>query len=519
MEEQSQKLVENLKQRKLTAAQGGGVERAERQKAGGKLTARERLNLLFDVGTFTELGTLVTHRCTDFGMADKHFECEAVVTGFGQIEGRAVCAFAQDFTIFGGSLSLAAGQKISELMEHARRVGMPIIGINDSGGARIQEGVDSLAGYGSVFYRNVALSGVVPQITIIAGPTAGGAVYSPALNDFIFMVRSIGQMYITGPEVIKSVTGEQITHEELGGVDTHSTQSGVAQFVANSEEECYQQVKRLLRFLPSNNRERPNAVEPTDPPTRKSEVLRTIVPTDSNAPYDVAEIIKTVVDDGHFMPVHEDFAGNIVVGFARLAGDSVGIVANQPNVRAGMLDVDASVKAARFVRFCDAFNIPLITFVDVPGFMPGSDEERAGIIRHGAKLIYAYAEATVPKITVVLRKAYGGAYIVMNSKELGADLNLAWPTAEIAVMGPAGAINIISRSELAKAKDAEKLREKLVGEYRDNFANPYFSANRGYIDDVIDPAETRATLARALNTLRDKVEHYTPEKKHGNLPL
>jgi len=512
-------LIEELNQRKLTARQGGGTERLERQRSAGKLTARERIEQLFDAGTFSELGTLAAHQCADFGMDKKRYECESVVTGFGQINGRLVCAFAQDFTVFGGSLSRMAGTKIARLMDYAGKVGAPVIGVNDSGGARIQEGVDSLAGYGDIFYRNVALSGVTPQITVVSGPAAGGAVYSPAMTDFIFMVRGVGQMYITGPEVVKSVTGEEITHEDLGGVEMHAVNSGVAHFAPSSEEECFHQIKKLLSYLPSNNKERPRRVETDDSPNRTDDSLRDIIPEDTHAPYDVAQVIQIVVDDHEFMPVHDQFAGNIVVGFARINGDAVGIVANQPLCKAGMLDVDASVKAARFVRFCDAFNIPIITFVDVPGFMPGSDEERAGIIRHGAKLIYAYSEATVPKITLVLRKAYGGAYIVMNSKELGADLNLAWPTAEIAVMGPEGAINIVNRSQIAKAKDPDATRTRLINEYRENFANPYFAANRGYVDDVIDPAETRGVLAKALAALTDKVDYLKPDKKHGNIPL
>ena len=510
--------LEALEERRTVATLGGGAERVEAQHKRGKLTARERLHRLFDDGSFTEIDTFVTHRSTDLGLDRQRFEGDAVVTGFGQVEGRTVFAYAQDFTVLGGSLSLVAAQKISKVMDHAVRTGAPIVGINDSGGARIQEGVDSLAGYGEIFKRNTLASGVVPQITVIAGPSAGGAVYSPAITDFIYMVEGIGQMYITGPDVVKAVTGEEVSHEELGGAAAHASRSGVAHFTAPDEDDCYRQVRRLLSFLPSNNSE--NAPErPTDDdPERRDASLGSVIPASANQPYNVMDVVLSVVDDGDFLPVHHGFAGNIVVGFAHLEGRSIGVVANQPAVMAGMLDIDASDKAARFVRFCDAFNIPLLTFVDVPGFMPGTHQEYGGIIRHGAKLLYAYSEATVPKMAVILRKAYGGAYIVMSSKELRSDLNLAWPTAEIAVMGPEGAVNVISRREIAAAEDQDAKRAELVADYRDRFANPYIAANRGYIDDVIDPVDTRPMLIRSLRMLETKVDS-SPPKKHGNIPL
>ena len=497
---------------------GGGEARVEAQHKRGKLTARERLLRLFDDGSFTELDTFVTHRSNDLGLDRQRFEGDSVVTGFGQVEGRTVFAYAQDFTVLGGSLSQVAAQKISKIMDHAVRTGAPIVGINDSGGARIQEGVDSLAGYGEIFRRNTLASGVVPQITVIAGPSAGGAVYSPAITDFIYMVEGIGQMYITGPDVVKSVTGEEVSHEELGGAATHASRSGVAHFTAPDEDDCFQQVRRLLSFLPSNNSENAPERVTDDDPERRDASLGTVIPASANQPYNVMDVVLSVVDDRDFLPVHHSFAGNIVVGFAHLDGRSVGIVANQPAVMAGMLDIDASDKAARFVRFCDAFNIPLVTFVDVPGFMPGTHQEYGGIIRHGAKLLYAYTEATVPKMAVILRKAYGGAYIVMSSKELRSDLNLAWPTAEIAVMGPEGAVNVISRREIAAAEDQEAKRTELVNDYRDRFANPYVAANRGYLDDVIDPLDTRPVLIKALRMLETKVDS-APPKKHGNIPL
>ena len=510
--------MEELEARRKTAHLGGGERRVESQHKRGKLTARERLLSLFDDGSFTELDTFVTHRSTDLGLEKQRFEGDSVVTGHGMVKGRQVFAYAQDFTVLGGSLSQVAGQKISKVMDLAMRVGAPIIGINDSGGARIQEGLDSLAGYGEIFKRNTLASGVIPQITIIAGPAAGGAVYSPALTDFIYMIEGIGQMYITGPDVVKSVTGEEVTHEELGGAAAHASRSGVAHFTAESEEACFDHVRTLLSYLPSNNAESAPAVEPTDAPDRADTALRDVVPEAANQPYDVLDVITKVVDNGDFLPVHHNFAPNVVVGFARIDARSVGIVANQANQMAGMLDIDASDKAARFVRFCDAFNVPIITFVDVPGFMPGTQQEYGGLIRHGAKMLYAYVEATVPKITVILRKAYGGAYIVMGSKEMRTDVNLAWPGSEIAVMGPEGAINVIGRREIADADDPEAKRAELVADYRDRFANPYIAANRGYIDDVIDPAQTRPELVKALRMLESKVDSI-PSKKHGNIPL
>jgi propionyl-CoA carboxylase beta chain len=510
--------IEELKALKERSRLGGGEKRIQAQHAKGKLTARERLALLLDEGSFEELDPFVTHRVTDFGLAEQRYLGDAVVTGYGKVNGRLVFVFAQDFTVFGGSLSEAVGQKICKLMDLAMKVGAPIIGLNDSGGARIQEGVLSLAAYGDIFLRNTLASGVIPQISVILGPSAGGAVYSPALTDFVFMVQGIGQMYITGPDVIKAVTGEEVTHEELGGALAHTTKSGVAHFAYDNEEECLGQVRRLLDFLPLNNMEDPPAVEPFDDPKRQDEELAYIVPADPAKAYDIREIIVRVVDGGDFMEVHRDYAPNIVVGFARLNGHPVGIVANQPAYLAGVLDINASIKGARFVRFCDCFNIPLITFVDVPGFMPGTDQEYGGIIKHGAKLIYAYSEATVPKISVLTRKAYGGAYIVMSSKHLRGDINLAWPTGEIAVMGPEGAVNIIYREQIAKASAPEEERARLVEEFRSKFANPYVAASRGYLDDVIDPRETRPRLIRALDMLQNKRDTLPP-KKHGNIPL
>ena len=510
--------IDALEKRRAAAKMGGGERRIEAQRKRGKLTARERMTMLFDHGEFTELDTFVTHRSTDLGLEKQRFEGDSVVTGFGEIDGRRVFAYAQNFTVLGGSLSYVAAQKISKVMDHAMRTGAPVIGINDSGGARIQEGVDSLAGYGEIFRRNTLASGVIPQITIIAGPAAGGAVYSPGITDFVYMVEGIGQMYITGPDVIKSVTGEEVSHEELGGATAHATLSGVAHFTAATEDDCFQQVRRLLSYLPSNNTESPPSIEPSDNPDRAETALDEVVPAEANQPYDVMDVIGHIVDNGEFLPVHHRFAGNIVVGFARLDGKTVGIVANQPSVMAGMLDIDASDKAARFVRFCDAFNIPLVTFVDVPGFMPGTRQEHGGIIRHGAKLLYAYSEATVPKLAVILRKAYGGAYIVMSSKELRSDLNLAWPTAEIAVMGPEGAVNVIGRREIADADDPDAKRAELAADYRERFANPWVAANRGYIDDVIVPSSTRPTLIKSLRMLETKIDTLPP-KKHGNIPL
>lgn len=510
--------MEALESRRATAHLGGGQKRVDTQHKRGKLTARERLLKLFDDGSFSETDTFITHRSTDLGLEKQRFEGDAVVTGHGTIDGRRVFAYAQDFTVLGGSLSLVTAQKISKVMDHAMRMGAPIIGINDSGGARIQEGIDSLSGYGEIFKRNTLASGVVPQITIIAGPAAGGAVYSPALTDFIYMVEGIGQMYITGPDVVKSVTGEDVSHEDLGGAAAHSSRSGVAHFTAESEEACFAHVRSLLSYLPSNNAESAPSVDPTDSPDRADTALRDVVPDAANQPYDVMDVITKIVDNGDFLPIHHNFAPNIVVGLGRLDGRTIGVVANQANQMAGMLDIDASDKAARFVRFCDAFNISLVTFVDVPGFMPGTHQEYGGIIRHGAKLLYAYVEATVPKIAVILRKAYGGAYIVMSSKELRSDVNLAWPGAEIAVMGPDGAVNVIGRREIAAADDPDAKRSEMVADYRERFANPYIAANRGYIDDVIDPAQTRPEVIKALRMLETKVDSIPP-KKHGNIPL
>jgi len=516
--QRSESRLEELARLREQARMGGGPQRIEQQHARGKLTARERLALLLDEGTFEELDPFVTHRATEFGLAERKVLGDAVVTGWGRIDGRLVFVFAQDFTVFGGSVSKVVGEKICKVMDLAAKVGAPIIGMNDSGGARIQEGVDSLAGYGDIFLRNVLYSGVIPQISLILGPCAGGAVYSPALTDFIFMVRGIGQMYITGPDVIRAVTGEQVTHEELGGAEVHATKSGVAHFVAESEEECFTQVRRLLSFLPSNNAEDPPWMDTGDDPQRRDPALRDIVPEQPTRSYDMKQIIRRVVDNGDFLEVHERYAPNLIVGFGRLAGYPVGIVAQQPQILAGVLDIHASIKGARFVRFCDCFNIPIVTFVDVPGFMPGTDQEYGGIIKHGAKLLYAYAEATVPKVTVLVRKAYGGAYLVMGSKHLRADINLAWPTAEVAVMGAEGAINILYREELAQAPDPDALHARLVEEYRRRFANPYVPASRGYVDNVIDPAETRPRLIRALEMLRNKRDTLPP-KKHGNIPL
>jgi len=497
---------------------GGGPERIAKQHEAGKLTARERLDLLLDPGTFVELDKFVMHRSAEFGMGDKRIPGDGVVTGYGRIDGRQVFVFAQDFTVFGGSLSGAYAQKICKVMDLATRVGAPVIGLNDSGGARIQEGVESLAGYADIFLRNTLASGVVPQISLILGPCAGGAVYSPAITDFIVMTKDTSYMFITGPEVIKTVTHEEVTKEDLGGALAHNQKSGVAHFAAENEQASIVLTRELLSYLPSNNAENPPAVPCDDDPFRAEESLRDIVPPNPNKPYDIKEVIRAVVDQRHFFEVHEHYARNIVVGFARLNGHPVGIVANQPAVLAGVLDISASVKAARFVRFCDCFNIPLVTFVDVPGFLPGTAQEWGGIITHGAKLLYAFAEATVPKVTVITRKAYGGAYDVMASKHIRADVNYAWPTAEIAVMGPEGAVNIIFRNELAKAPDQAAERARLVAEYREKFANPFKAAELGYVDEVIRPEQTRERLVRALEMLKDKRQE-NPARKHGNIPL
>lgn len=510
--------LDKLNQLKTQATKGGGDARIEKQRAAGKLTARERIDLLLDRGTFREIDALVVHREHHFGMADKKFLGDSVVTGWGTINGRLVYVFSQDFTVFGGSLSQVHAEKVCKVMEMATRNGAPIIGINDSGGARIQEGVVSLGGYADIFLRNTLASGVVPQISAIMGPCAGGAVYSPALTDFIFMVKNSSHMFITGPDVVKAVTGEEVTFEELGGAMTHNSTSGVAHMAAESEEDCLFLIREMMSYLPSNNMEDPPFKATKDDALRTEPALNTLVPDNPNKPYDIKEAIRLIVDDGEFYETQEHYAENIVVGFARLGGYSVGIVANQPMVLAGVLDINASEKAARFVRFCDCFNIPLIVFEDVPGFLPGLDQEHSGIIRHGAKLLYAFCEATVPKITVVTRKAYGGAYCVMNSKHIRADLNIAWPMAEIAVMGPDGAVNIIHRREIAEADDPVAKKAELVAEYRELFANPYVAAQRGYIDDVIEPADTRPRLINALHMLQNKRDE-NPPKKHGNMPL
>ena len=507
-----------LEQMRQDAQKGGGQDRIDAQHGRGKLTARERMALLMDEGSFVEMDTFVTHRATDFGLADRKFLGDAVVTGYGRVDGRQVFAFAQDFTVFGGSLSEAVSQKICKVMDLAAKTGCPLVGLNDSGGARIQEGVTSLAAYGDIFLRNTLFSGVIPQISVIVGPAAGGAVYSPAITDFVFMVSGTGQMYITGPDVIKAVTGEEVTHEELGGAAAHATRSGVAQFVYETEEECIAEVRRLLGFLPGNNLDDGPLVVTGDGAGQADPDLASLVPDDANRPYDVRDIIYRVVDDEEFMEVHQTFAPNIVVGFGRMDSRTVGIVGNQPQHLAGVLDIDASTKAARFVRFCDCFNIPLVTLVDVPGFMPGVDQEYGGIIRHGAKLIYAYAEATVPKVCVIMRKAYGGAYIVMSSKHLRSDVNLVWPSAEIAVMGAEGAVNIIYRGEISGSGDPNQTRKELMADYQEKFTNPFVAANRGFVDDVIDPAETRPRLIRALEMLQNK-QDTLPAKKHGNMPL
>ena len=510
--------IEYLHRLREQAQLGGGEERIRRQHQKGKYTARERLALLLDKGSFRELDPFVTHRCYDFGMEKNRPLGDGVVTGYGTINGRLAYVFSQDFTVFGGSLSAAHAEKICKIMDMALKNGAPVIGLNDSGGARIQEGVVSLGGYAEIFLRNTLASGVVPQISLIMGPCAGGAVYSPAITDFIIMVQGTSHMFVTGPDVVKTVTHEEVTFDELGGAYTHASKSGVAHFVADSEEDAMFLAQQLLSYLPQNNLEDPPYEPTTDDPLRQDPELDSIIPDHPNKPYDMREVIRRVVDDGRFLEVHRHFAQNILVGFARLGGRSVGVVAQQPAVLAGVLDIDASIKGGRFVRFCDAFNIPIITFEDVPGFLPGVAQEHGGIIRNGAKLLYAYCEATVPKITVITRKAYGGAYCVMNSKHIRGDLVLAWPTAEIAVMGPEGAVNIIYRRQLAQAADPEAERARLVAEYREKFANPYVAASYGYVDDVIEPHETRPRLINALEMLRNKRDT-NPFKKHGNIPL
>jgi propionyl-CoA carboxylase beta chain len=510
--------IKHLEDLERRAEQGGGEERLRRHHEAGKLTARERVELLFDVGTFQEVDKLVTHRCRDFGMTDQVVPGDGVVAGQGRVDGRVVYAFAQDFTVFGGSLSETNAAKIVKIMDLAIKMGAPVVGLNDSGGARIQEGVLSLGGYADIFLRNTLASGVIPQISAIMGPCAGGAVYSPAITDFNIMVDGTSYMFVTGPDVIKTVTHEEVTKEELGGAMTHNATSGVAHFAVPDDRECLRLVRELLGYLPSNNVDEAPRRETADPKDREEAALDRLVPESPNQPYDMLDLIHAVVDEGTFLEVHRYFAKNLVVGFARLAGRSVGIVANQPAYLAGTLDIDASVKGARFVRFCDAFNIPLVTFEDVPGFLPGTRQEYGGIIRHGAKLLYAFAEATVPKITVITRKAYGGAYCVMSSKHIRTDVNLAWPAAEIAVMGPEGAVNILYKRELDAADDPDALRTARVAEFREKFANPYVAASRGFIDEVIHPRQTRGKLIAALAGLETKRDR-NPPKKHGNIPL
>ena len=508
-------LLDDLERR---AEAGGGAERVKRQHAAGKLTARERIDLLFDPGTFEEVDKLVTHRCRDFGMEDQLIPGDGVIAGHGLIDGRQVFAFAQDFTVFGGSLSETNAAKIVKIMDLAVKLGAPIVGLNDSGGARIQEGVLSLGGYAEIFLRNTLASGVVPQISAIMGPCAGGAVYSPAITDFTIMVKNTSYMFVTGPDVIKTVTHEEVSKEELGGAMTHNATSGVAHFAVDDDRECLAMIRDLLSYLPSNNLDDVPRTQAADDADREVEALDHLVPASPNQPYDMLDLIHAVADDGHFLEVHQHYAKNIIVGFARLGGRSIGVVANQPAVLAGTLDINASVKGARFVRFCDAFNIPLVTFEDVPGFLPGTVQEYGGIIKHGAKLLFAFAEATVPKVTVITRKAYGGAYCVMSSKHIRTDFNYAWPTAELAVMGPEGAVNILYKRELDAAADPEATRAEKVAEFREKFANPYIAAGRGFIDEIIRPRDTRKRLITALKNLENKRDK-NPPKKHGNIPL
>ena len=511
-------LISNLEVLNRKAEKGGGDARIEKQHSVGKLTARERIDLLLEKGSFIELDKLVTHRCTDFGMEKQKFAGDGVVTGYGMIGKRLVYVFAQDFTVFGGALSETHAKKICKVMDMAMQMGAPIIGLNDSGGARIQEGVRSLAGYAEIFLRNSMASGVIPQISAIMGPCAGGAVYSPALTDFILMVKNSGYMFITGPDVVRSVTQEEVSKEELGGAAVHTSISGVAHLAAENDIECINYIRELISFLPGNNMEEPPFVATSDSPTRLTPELSMLIPTNPNQPYNIKEMIEAVADDNSFFELQAEYAANIVIGYIRLNGKTVGVVANQPLVLAGTLDIDASVKAARFVRFCDAFNIPLLTLVDVPGFLPGVDQEYGGIIRNGAKLLYAYCEATVPKVTVILRKAYGGGYIAMNSRHLKADFMFAWPTAEIAVMGPEGAANIIFRKEIKESANPEETRKQKVAEYREKFANPYVAASKGYIDSVIEPSETRLLLKHSIEVSGNKTV-MTPAKKHGIPPF
>jgi propionyl-CoA carboxylase beta chain len=517
-ESKTKSKIELLKERSKVAEEGGGQQRLEKQRTAGKITARERIDFFLDEGSFAEFDKFVVHRSTDFGLDKQQFPGDGVVAGHGLVDGREVFLFAQDFTVFGGSLSETHAEKICKIMDLAMKTGVPVIGLNDSGGARIQEGVVSLGGYADIFLRNTLASGVIPQISCILGPCAGGAVYSPAITDFNVMVKDTSYMFITGPDVIKTVTHEDVTKDELGGAMTHNAKSGVAHFAADSDEHALRITRELLSFIPSNNLDDPPFVATNDPSDRADESLNSIVPESANQPYDIRDIVHNVVDEGYFFEVQEHYAPNIVIGFARLGGYSVGIVANQPAFLAGVLDINASVKAARFVRFCDCFNIPLITFEDVPGFLPGVDQEHGGIIRHGAKLLYAFAEATVPKITVITRKAYGGAYCVMSSKHIRADLNFAYPTAEIAVMGAEGAVGILYRKELADTTNPEENRQRIVNEFKEKFANPYIAAERGFIDEVIEPKFTRQKLIRGLSLLQNKRDS-NPPKKHGNIPL
>ncbi|MDY7081094.1 MAG: acyl-CoA carboxylase subunit beta [Halobacteria archaeon] len=510
--------IEELRKKREEAMLGGGEERIEKQHEKGKMTARERVEYFLDDDSFVEIDPFVEHQTTEFDMAENKIPGDGVVTGYGEVDGRKIFVFAHDFTVFGGSVSETVADKVCKIMDRAVENGVPIIGLNDSAGARIQEGISSLAGYAGIFRRNVEASGVVPQISCIMGPCAGGAVYSPAMTDFIFMVRNTSHMMITGPNVIKTVTGEEVTFEELGGADIHMSESGVAQFAYDSDEEALDGIRRLLSYLPANNMENPPRVEPWDDPERRDDELNRVVPDEPKKPYDIKEAVEKVFDRGTFFEVHEAFARNIVTGFARLDGRSVGVVANQPRINAGTLDIEASEKGARFVRFCDAFNIPVVTFVDVPGFMPGKEQEHRGIINDGAKILYAYSEATVPLLTVITRKAYGGAYVVMGSKYLGADFNYAWPTAEIAVMGPKGAVEILYDDEIENADDPEEKRDELMAEYREEFANPYSAAEEGYVDDVFEPKETRPRLVNDLELLESKRKK-NPTKKHGNIPL
>ncbi|MFC7128481.1 acyl-CoA carboxylase subunit beta [Haloferax chudinovii] len=510
--------IDELREKREEALKGGGEDRIAAQHDKGKMTARERIDYFLDDGTFREFDQFRTHRNHKFGMEETKLPGDGVITGYGEVDGRTVFVFAHDFTVFGGSLGEVFAEKVCKVMDKAIEVGAPVVGLNDSAGARIQEGVQSLGGFGEIFRRNTEASGVIPQISAIMGPCAGGAVYSPALTDFTFMVRDTSHMFITGPDVIKTVTGEEVTFDELGGATTHTSTSGVAHFATDTEEQALDDIRHLLSYLPQNNVEDPPRVEPWDDPERVDDDLAEVVPDQPRKPYDIHDVLDGVLDEGSFFGVQEDFAKNIVVGFGRLDGRSVGIVANQPRVNAGTLNIEASEKGARFIRFCDSFNIPILSFVDVPGFLPGTDQEHNGIIRHGAKLLYAYSEATVPLMTVITRKAYGGAYDVMASKHLGADVNYAWPTAEIAVMGPQGAVNILYRDELDAADDPDARRDELIEEYREEFANPYTAADRGFIDDVIEPGETRERLISDLRMLNSKRKSH-PDKKHGNIPL